>query len=63
LTVTTLEPVFESRNHAFSDHLFKMASIDMEYKDSVLLKESWFAAITVFKRDMSSTGKRNYSLK
>ena len=32
--------VFKRRDHAFSDHLFEMASINMESEDSVVLKQS-----------------------
>ena len=42
-------PVFKHRDHVFSDHLFEMASINVESEESVLLKESVICSHHVFK--------------
>ena len=36
----TATAMFKHRDHAFGDHLFEMASINVEFEDSILLKES-----------------------
>ena len=50
-------------DNAFSDHLLEIVSINMEYKDSVLLKESVIRGHhNYIQGDMSSAGMRNHSM-
>ena len=59
----TATAMFKHRDHAFSDHLFEMANINVEFEDFILLKESVITSHpSHIQGDISSAGRRSYPL-